>query len=105
MEVRALLLRLDVLKLDARNALQLCATLLRRAATSKGSAAEKYSILHTVHVGIIGEFYFGTFGEYSSGVDKHPHSETGEVNECLVYRVDFRAPSFSLGSSAAVRPC
>lgn len=46
------------------------ATLLRPAATStRSSAAEKYPILHAVHVGIIGEFYFGTSGEYSSGID------------------------------------
>ncbi|WP_210268682.1 hypothetical protein, partial [Rhizobium rhizogenes] len=34
-------------------------------------AAEKSSVLPRVHIGISGEFYFGTSGENSRGIDRY----------------------------------
>lgn len=45
------------------------ASLLRSTTTTTGQAAEKWPVLLVVRHGIIGEFYFGTFGEISSGID------------------------------------
>ncbi|WP_234906767.1 hypothetical protein, partial [Rhizobium rhizogenes] len=42
-------------------------------------AAEKSSILPGIHVGISGEFYFGTSGENSRGIDTYPRETLGPL--------------------------
>jgi DNA replication protein DnaC len=45
------------------------ATGIRATTKATRAAAEKYSIFPGVHIGITGEFYFGTSGENSRGID------------------------------------